>query len=66
MTEAPIEILTAQEFAERLRVKTSWVVDASQRARTSDPIPLVKIGLHNRYGWGSKSLTAWLKRRGLK
>jgi hypothetical protein len=66
MLEATVEILTAQELAQRLKVKPSWVVDASQPARTSDPIPVVKIGRHNRYMWNSKSMTAWLGRRGVK
>jgi hypothetical protein len=64
--EAIIEILTADELAQRLKVKPSWVVDASQPARNSDPLPVIKIGRHNRYGWNSASLVAWLKRRGLK
>jgi hypothetical protein len=66
MLEASVEILTALELAQRLKVKSSWVVDASQPARTSDPIPVVKIGRHNRYAWNSRSLSAWLIRRGLK
>jgi len=66
MLEASVEILTAQELAQRLKVKSSWVVDASQPARTSDPIPVVKIGRHNRYAWNSRSLSAWLTRRGVK
>jgi hypothetical protein len=66
MIEAPVEILTAQELAERLKVKVSWVVDASQPARNSDPIPVMKIGRHNRYAWGSKSMSAWLSRRGVR
>jgi hypothetical protein len=65
MLEAAVEILTAQELAQRLKVKSSWVVDASQPARTSDPIPVVKIGRHNRYAW-NKSLAAWLVRRGVR
>jgi hypothetical protein len=64
--EVNIEILTASEFAQRLKVKPSWVVDASQPARNSDPLPVVKIGRHNRYAWNSKSMIAWLNRRGLK
>jgi hypothetical protein len=64
--EAIIEILTADELAQRLKVKPSWVIDASQPARNSDPLPVIKIGRHNRYGWNSTSLIAWLKRRGLK
>jgi hypothetical protein len=66
MSEAIIEILTAPELASRLKVKTSWIIDATQPARNSDPLPVVKIGRHNRYGWNSKSLMAWLTRRGLK
>jgi hypothetical protein len=66
MSEAAIEILTAAEFAQKLKVKTSWVVDASQPARNTDPLPIVKVGRHNRYAWNSKSMLAWLTRRGLK
>jgi hypothetical protein len=58
--EGVIEILTAVELAQRLKVKSSWVIDASQPARNSDPLPVIKIGRHNRYGWNSKSLSAWL------
>jgi hypothetical protein len=61
-----IEILTAEELAGRLKVKVSWVIDASQPARNSDPLPVVKIGRHNRYGWNSVGMNSWLKRRGLK
>lgn len=60
------EILTALELAKRLKVKESWVVDASQASRNADPLPIVKIGRHNRYAWNSKSMVAWLTRRGLK
>ena len=61
-----IEILTAAELAQRLKVKESWVIDASQPARNSDPIPVGKMGKHNRYAWNSKAMNAWLARRGLK
>jgi hypothetical protein len=61
-----IEFLTAPEFAQRLKVKTSWVIDASQPARNADPIPKIKVGRHNRYAWIDASMAAWLKRRGLK
>lgn len=60
------ELLTADELAQRLKLKPSWVVDQTQPARTSDPIPVVKMGRHNRYAWGSKMFLAWLQRRGLK
>jgi hypothetical protein len=65
MIEA-IEILTAQELAQRLKVKPSWVMDATQPARNSDPLPIIKIGRHSRYGWNQTSLFAWLKWKGLK
>jgi hypothetical protein len=61
-----VKILTAQERAQGLKVKPSWVIEAGRAARNSGPLPLVKIGRHNRYGWNSKSLTAGLNRRGLK
>lgn len=57
------EILTAHEFAARLKVLPSWVREMSKRSRTSDPIPTMKLGKHNRYVWGSKQMIAWLNRR---
>jgi len=43
--------------------KESWVVDQSKRSRTSDPIPVFRLGKHRRYRWGSPELNAWLDRR---
>jgi hypothetical protein len=63
-SDEKVEILTAQGLAARLKVKTSWVVDASKPSRYHDQLPIVHIGRHNRYGWGSLSLVTWLKRRG--
>jgi hypothetical protein len=40
MIEA-IEILTAQQLAQRLKVKTSWVRDATLPARNSDSLPIL-------------------------
>jgi hypothetical protein len=48
MNETNIEILTAEEFAQRLKVKPSRVVEAGRAARNSDPLPVIKIGRHNR------------------
>jgi hypothetical protein len=56
----PYEVLTTTELAERLKVKESWVVDQSKRSRTSDPIPIFRLGKHRRYLWGSPELNAWL------
>ena len=57
------EVLTSAELAQRLKVMESWVVDQSKRSRTSDPIPVFRLGKHRRYRWGSPELNAWLDRR---
>jgi hypothetical protein len=58
-----LEVLTSAELAQRLRVKESWIVDQSKRSRTSDPIPVFRLGKHRRYRWGSPEMNAWLDRR---
>ncbi len=57
------EVLTSAELAQRLKVKESWVVDQSKRSRTSDPLPIFRLGKHRRYLWGSPAMNAWLDRR---
>jgi hypothetical protein len=57
------EVLTSAELAQRLKVKESWVVDQSKRSRTSDPLPVFRLGKHRRYRWGSPEMNAWLDRR---
>lgn len=57
------EILDSSEFALRLKVKESWVVEQSKRARTSDPIPVFRLGKHKRYRRGSPEMNDWLSRR---
>jgi hypothetical protein len=57
------EVLTSGELAQRLKVKESWVGDQSKRCRTSDPIPVFRLGKHRRYRWGSPELNSWLDRR---
>ena len=57
------EVLTSAELAQRLKVKESWVVDQSKRSRTSDPLPIFRLGKHRRYLWGSPAMIAWLGRR---
>jgi hypothetical protein len=42
----PYEVLTTTELAERLKVKESWVVDQSKPSRTTDPIPVFRLGKH--------------------
>jgi len=57
------EVLTSAELAGRLKVKESWVVDQSKRSRSSDPIPVFRLGKHRRHRWGSPEINAWLDRR---
>ena len=57
------EILDSNELALRLKVKESWVVEQSKRSRTSDPIPIFRLGKHRRYRWGSPEMNDWLARR---
>ena len=65
-SELSLEILTAAELAQLWKVKLSWVVDASKPSRNHDPLPIVKIGRHNRYAPSSPLMVLWLNRRGLK
>jgi len=58
-----IEIIDAAEMAARLKVKESWIVQESKPSRTSDPIPVFRLGKHRRYRWGSPEMNAWLSRR---
>src|SRR5215475_156899 len=58
-----IEIIDAAEMAARLKVKESWIVEESKPSRTSDPIPVFRLGKHRRYRWGSPEMNAWLSRR---
>lgn len=58
-----IEIIDAAEMAARLKVKESWIVQESKPSRTSDPIPVFRLGKHRRYRWGSLEMNAWLSRR---
>lgn len=58
-----VEIIDAAELAARLKVKESWIVEESKPSRTSDPIPVFRLGKHRRYRWGSPEMDAWLSRR---
>lgn len=58
-----VEILDPSELALRLKVRESWVIEQSKRSRTADPIPVLRLGKHRRYRWGSPEMTDWLARR---
>jgi hypothetical protein len=58
------ELLTSEEFADRLRVPASWVREQTRsRALEGDPIPHLRLGRYVRFRWGSPELEAWLRRR---
>jgi hypothetical protein len=57
------EVLTSAELARLLKVRESWVIDQSKRSRTSDPMPVFRLGKHRRYRWGSPEMNDWLDRR---
>jgi hypothetical protein len=63
LISSTIEIIDAAEMAARLKVRESWVVEESKPSRTSDPIPVFRLGKHRRYRWGSPEMNAWLSRR---
>ena len=57
-------ILTPQQLAARLQVKTSWVYEQTRRrsgGRNSDPLPHIKMGLYLRFDW--RDVLAWLDRQ---
>jgi hypothetical protein len=62
-SKALVEILDSSELALRLKVKESWVIEQSKRSRTADPLPVLRLGKHRRYRWGSPEMTDWLARR---
>jgi hypothetical protein len=57
-----IEILTAEELAARLKVKVSWIVDHCSRAKTRDPLPVLRVGKHRRFRWNGREMNDWLDR----
>jgi hypothetical protein len=61
--DAEYEIIDSEELALRLKVRESWVVEQSKPSRTSDPIPVFRLGKHKRFRWGSPEMTGWLSRR---
>jgi hypothetical protein len=58
-----VEILTAEQLAQKLQVKTSWVIANCSRAKTRDPLPVLRIGKHRRFRWNTKEMNDWLDRR---
>ena len=62
--QAPIEILTPRQLAERLQVKPSWIYEQTRHRsglRNPDPLPHIKMGLYLRFDW--PDVLAWLERQ---
>jgi excisionase family DNA binding protein len=53
----PMNILTPEELAARLKVKPSWVYEKT-RERCQNPIPALRIGRYIRFDWAA--VVKWL------
>ena len=51
-------LLTPSELALRLKVPKSWVYEKT-RARSRDPLPLIRLGKYMRFNW--PDVVAWLQ-----
>ena len=51
------DLLTPGELAERLKVPQSWVYEKT-RARSRDPLPVIRLGKYMRFHWPDVSV--WL------
>jgi hypothetical protein len=56
----PTDILTPQELAARLKVRTTWVYE-HLRARDENPLPVIRVGKYLRFSW--VNVCAWLQSR---
>ena len=54
---SPADILTPQELAARLKVRTGWVYE-QMRPRRTNPLPTIKLNRFLRFHW--PTVCAWL------
>jgi predicted DNA-binding transcriptional regulator AlpA len=54
--------LRAKQFAERLNVPRSWILDYSNPESCDDPIPCLPLGKFKRFRWESSELVDWIER----
>jgi len=54
--------LTARQFAERLNLPHTWILDYSRPEFCADPIPYLALGENKRFQWGNPQLAAWIER----
>lgn len=52
------DLLTPDELAARLKVPRSWVYEKT-RARSRDPLPVMRIGKYMRFHW--PQIVVWLQ-----
>lgn len=58
---SPSDLLTPQELAERLKVKTSWVFEQTRtraKVRNKTPLPCIPLGRYLRFHW--PTVCEWL------
>ena len=56
------EFIDSGTLATRWCLPESWIRE-QVRARSSDPLPHVRLGKYVRFRWGSPELEAWMERR---
>jgi predicted DNA-binding transcriptional regulator AlpA len=62
-TYDPADLLTAEELAQRLKVKPSWISEQTRkraRIRNKAPLPCVRLGKYVRFSW--REVCAWMAR----
>jgi hypothetical protein len=57
------QILSAKQFALRINVPRSWVLDYSKFGCCDDPISCLPLGRNKHFRWESSELVGWIERR---
>ena len=55
--------LSPKQFAERLHLPHTWVLDYSNPEFCDDAIPYLALGKYKRFQWGNRQLAAWIERQ---
>lgn len=64
LIRADDELLTPEQLAEKLQVKTSWVYENTRcraEVRNADPLPYRRMGRYLRFSW--QEVIDWLNRQ---
>jgi hypothetical protein len=57
----PLDLLTPEELAARLKVSKSWVFEQTRersKVRNKSPLPCIRLGKYLRFSW--IQVSAWL------